>query len=296
MVEPYYRQHFPAFSLAVAEQLFPQAQDVPEQWVQYAETLRGRLEAGFLEYGDGSFARSPVSLFDEIQEEMLDIAGWGFVAWCRLSELATQAHEEARWSAIVRNHVLELSVWTYRQWVEMEKYKEAMRAAGLDRSRTYGGAMRPGQRDDGLGDRVLGVDHGSGGGGEPPLPEAEGEGVSDPDPPWPHGRVIGQRNYEWKFAGLTDPPSNLLDPSGAAKIQISSDSMAARIAVLEAEGWEIVSIFSIQVMVMAAVRRPKISRIDLTTPEGVEEAARILDVPEEDVAKLREVKDGKEEQ
>ena len=56
-------------------------------WIDFGAAMRQRLEQGRKTYGDRSFQRPPAELLAEIQEELLDIAGWGFIAWTRLEEL-----------------------------------------------------------------------------------------------------------------------------------------------------------------------------------------------------------------
>ena len=51
------------------------------------------MDNGHREYGDGSFSRNPVELFDEINEEILDIIGWAFIQWVRLRELKNKTEE-----------------------------------------------------------------------------------------------------------------------------------------------------------------------------------------------------------
>lgn len=58
--------------------------DPLDAWPAFAETVRKRLEAGRATYGDKSFERPPAELVAELQQEALDLAGWGFVLWCRL--------------------------------------------------------------------------------------------------------------------------------------------------------------------------------------------------------------------
>ncbi|MEO7032738.1 MAG: hypothetical protein ABI548_02820 [Polyangiaceae bacterium] len=53
----------------------------------FVREVRDRLEAGRAAYGDRSFARPPVELVGELQQEALDLAGWGFVLWCRLEAM-----------------------------------------------------------------------------------------------------------------------------------------------------------------------------------------------------------------
>jgi hypothetical protein len=49
--------------------------------------VRARLEAGRATYGDRSFERSPSELLRELEQEALDLAGWGFVLWHRVRAL-----------------------------------------------------------------------------------------------------------------------------------------------------------------------------------------------------------------
>jgi len=53
----------------------------------FTSAVAHRLEAGEREYGGASFARSPGELVGEILEELEDVAGWAFVAWCRVRAL-----------------------------------------------------------------------------------------------------------------------------------------------------------------------------------------------------------------
>ena len=49
--------------------------------------LRVRLEAGARQYGDHSFRKEPVELLSEIQDELVDVAGWGLILWVRIARL-----------------------------------------------------------------------------------------------------------------------------------------------------------------------------------------------------------------
>jgi hypothetical protein len=53
----------------------------------FVEAVRARLEAGRAAYGDRSFERPTAALAGELQQEALDLAGWGFVLFTRLREL-----------------------------------------------------------------------------------------------------------------------------------------------------------------------------------------------------------------
>ena len=56
-------------------------------FAKFVERLRDRLIAGAKTYGNSSFERPLVAIIGEIQEEALDIVGWGFIAWVRLERL-----------------------------------------------------------------------------------------------------------------------------------------------------------------------------------------------------------------
>ncbi len=56
-------------------------------WPQFKEELEARLIQGHKEYGDKSFELSPWDLVGEIQQEVMDIVGWGFILWVRLEKL-----------------------------------------------------------------------------------------------------------------------------------------------------------------------------------------------------------------
>ena len=49
--------------------------------------VRARLDAGRVAYGDKSFSADPKLLMQELQQECLDISGWGFVLWSRLEAM-----------------------------------------------------------------------------------------------------------------------------------------------------------------------------------------------------------------
>jgi hypothetical protein len=62
-----------------------------EAWPAFMAELRARLEQGKATYGDRSFMRPPVELLGELEQEALDITGWGFVLWYRLRLLRQRA-------------------------------------------------------------------------------------------------------------------------------------------------------------------------------------------------------------
>ena len=63
------------------------ASDSLEAFSAFAREVRARLDAGRVAYGDASFSRDPAELVGELQQEALDLAGWGFVLWCRLERV-----------------------------------------------------------------------------------------------------------------------------------------------------------------------------------------------------------------
>lgn len=63
------------------------AKDPLATWPQFADAVRARLESGRAVYGDRSFARAPDELMHELQQEALDLAGWGFVLYERIQAM-----------------------------------------------------------------------------------------------------------------------------------------------------------------------------------------------------------------
>lgn len=61
--------------------------DPLDGFAAFAREVRARLDAGRAAYGDDSFSRDPAELVNELQQEALDLAGWGFVLWCRLERM-----------------------------------------------------------------------------------------------------------------------------------------------------------------------------------------------------------------
>lgn len=54
---------------------------------EFTAALHGRVSRGRDTYGDSSFHRPFADVLEEIEEELLDVAGWGFVLWCRVRAL-----------------------------------------------------------------------------------------------------------------------------------------------------------------------------------------------------------------
>lgn len=58
--------------------------DPLDDWPAFVAEVSARLETGRAAYGDRSFAADPSALVAELEQEALDLAGWGYVLWCRL--------------------------------------------------------------------------------------------------------------------------------------------------------------------------------------------------------------------
>jgi hypothetical protein len=56
-------------------------------WPRFVCAVRDRLEQGRKAYGETSFNRSPDELLAELQQEALDLAGWGFVLYRRIEAM-----------------------------------------------------------------------------------------------------------------------------------------------------------------------------------------------------------------
>lgn len=68
----------------------PKSDEALRQFDAFTAQVRRRLEAGRDSYGDASFELAPPQLSGEIEEELLDVLGWGFVLWCRMREIAAR--------------------------------------------------------------------------------------------------------------------------------------------------------------------------------------------------------------
>jgi len=54
---------------------------------KFLRTVLKRLQQGEQEYGNSSFSRPISCILSEIEEELLDIAGWGYIGWCKIQKL-----------------------------------------------------------------------------------------------------------------------------------------------------------------------------------------------------------------
>lgn len=60
---------------------------IARKFQSFTERIKARLEMGRATYGDASFELPPAALVEEIRQEVLDVAGWAFVMYCRLQAL-----------------------------------------------------------------------------------------------------------------------------------------------------------------------------------------------------------------
>jgi hypothetical protein len=65
----------------------PAPADPLAAWPGFAAEVRARLEQGRADYGDRSFSADPDELLRELQQEALDLAGWGFVLYRRIEAM-----------------------------------------------------------------------------------------------------------------------------------------------------------------------------------------------------------------
>lgn len=63
-------------------------------WPDFVTSLSARLRVGAKTYGDKSFTRPLSELLEEIEQELLDQAGWAFIAYCRLQEMKRALSKE----------------------------------------------------------------------------------------------------------------------------------------------------------------------------------------------------------
>ena len=56
-------------------------------WPLFVKAVESRLQNGMQVYGDASFSRSILDLSREVEAELLDLVGWGFILWKRHKDL-----------------------------------------------------------------------------------------------------------------------------------------------------------------------------------------------------------------
>lgn len=63
------------------------ATDPLADWPAFVEHAGRRLQAGRRTYRDRSFSRPLQELVGEVEEELLDVAGWAYILWRRVHTL-----------------------------------------------------------------------------------------------------------------------------------------------------------------------------------------------------------------
>lgn len=62
----------------------------------FSAAIASRLAQGAQAYGDRSFSRDLGSLLGEIEQEILDIAGWSYILWVRIHTIRAQVDPSHR--------------------------------------------------------------------------------------------------------------------------------------------------------------------------------------------------------
>lgn len=105
-------------------EVFGAADDTP-----FVECLRARLAEGARSYGDASFARAASDLLREMQQELVDVVGWMFVAFSGpLDPTMASEPELVAKRAAARERLASVARASRVQFARIE----AMRVAALD--------------------------------------------------------------------------------------------------------------------------------------------------------------------
>lgn len=72
----------------MAEPMSNVPEEMREQWNEFVFRVECRLRRGAEEYGDASLKAPPAALAREVEEELLDVMGWGFMLWLRMRAIA----------------------------------------------------------------------------------------------------------------------------------------------------------------------------------------------------------------
>lgn len=69
----------------------PLSDEAIRQYPVFTEGVHARLIAGRETYGDSSFERPVAELLDELQQECMDLSGWGFILWGKIEKMKLAA-------------------------------------------------------------------------------------------------------------------------------------------------------------------------------------------------------------
>ncbi len=61
--------------------------DYPDHLGSFLLKLGDRLATGHRVYGSASFARTPYELLEELEQELLDVAGWGYITFAKVQDM-----------------------------------------------------------------------------------------------------------------------------------------------------------------------------------------------------------------
>lgn len=75
---------FDAGSTPVAPTMKIEEVEYQNDFIDFVADLQDRLGKGASEYDNKSFSKDPLTLVQEIQEELLDVANWSFILFKRL--------------------------------------------------------------------------------------------------------------------------------------------------------------------------------------------------------------------
>ena len=60
-------------------------------WPKFLEQLERKMAHGAKEYGDASFHGSMRPTLEELQQEAIDITGWGYILYCKIQRFKERA-------------------------------------------------------------------------------------------------------------------------------------------------------------------------------------------------------------
>lgn len=69
----------------------PLSDEAIRQYPVFTEGVHARLIAGRETYGDISFERPVAEFLDELQQECMDLSGWGFILWGKIEKMKLEA-------------------------------------------------------------------------------------------------------------------------------------------------------------------------------------------------------------
>ena len=83
----YAEKRFRVSEYARQEPEYPTDPGTPEwrkHWPGFESVIKKRLDKGAIEYGHTSLTRPVDEIVGEIEEELLDVIGWAFMAWIKM--------------------------------------------------------------------------------------------------------------------------------------------------------------------------------------------------------------------